>query len=283
MSQAALLSPETNGLVAEYHRGLLIKDSLPDIEQVIALTEAKTANNIVEAVAKRCQKEAAVIALQQGRQLIVDFCSGDTAITLAAIQRATAELNSSGYSLLVGKISSNHYRLSVKKHSSLGKRQSRLLWAAPDSVRFIIGQTWERAWSKIRGVTSEDNARNAAIDYKTWENEEHLRGREAQALKYKREWGERSISTLPKGVTGYTVPWALSRNEDGSYCLNALFPCVNRRMGTCKMPVRWTPEGPMVLLPTDFNYRLDIEEGLTAIFESPLNDFEWVLVNYELR
>ena len=310
MNGTALLSDQTAALVAQYEKGLSIIEKLPDTAQVMALYVAKMTTKVITAVQNQLTDEA-VVTLHQGKIVPIDFNS-ETPITAEALQHAREGLNSKGYFLLVCEVSRNHYKLLVGKHRAMSKRQSRLLWAAPSTVSFIIGLTWEKALRKLSGIFPKDDLRNAqidaesawieeaiqrqkvkeqkraaenpaAMDDKTWEIQNHLRYREAEAIirarRRAREYGERRIDSLPKGETGYIIPWALQSNEDGSYWLDPKRKCVNRAMGTSEMEVKWTRKGPMVLLPKDFNYQRTIKQSNYECFAGNKANFKWVLVN----
>lgn len=310
MNGTALLSDQTAALVDQYEKGLSIIEKLPDTAQVMALYVATITTKVIAAVQNQLTDEA-VVTLHQGKIVPIDFNS-ETPITAEALQHAREGLNRKGYFLLVCEVSRNHYKLLVGKHRAMSKRQSCLLWAAPSTVSFIIGLTWEKALRKLRGIFPEDDARDAqidaesarieaaiqkqkveeqrraaenpaAMDDETREIQRHLRYREAQALKHALEYGERSIDSLPKGDRGYAVPWALQRNKDGSYWLDPKGTCLNRAMGTAKMEVKWTPKGPMVFLPKDFNYQRTIKQSYYECFATNQANFKWVLVNSKLR
>jgi hypothetical protein len=161
------LSAQTKSFLDECERGLSIKDSLPDTAQRMALCTAKTTNDLVEAVAQIVQRDAVIVALQQGKRVLIDFSSGDTPITAESLQQAREELNSSGYSLLVGKVSEYSCKLLVGKHSPLSRRQSRLLWLAPSTARLVTATTWERAWRNLFRVNPQVDTQNKRIDRKS--------------------------------------------------------------------------------------------------------------------
>ncbi len=167
MDKHTHLSPQTESLVVEYERGLSIKDKLPDTAQVMALYTVKMTNDLVEAVAQIVQRDAVIVALQQGRQVLIDFSSADTPITTEALQLATEELNSSGYSLLAAKVSEDSCKLLVGKHSPLSRRQSRLLWLAPSAARLVTATTWERAWRKLFRISPKFDTSGGRIDSKS--------------------------------------------------------------------------------------------------------------------
>lgn len=167
MDKHTHLSPQTESFLVEYQRGLSIKDNLPDTAQVMALYTVKMTNDLVEAVAQIVQRDAVIVALQQGRRVLIDFSSADTPITAEALKLATEELNSSGYSLLAAKVSEYSCKLLVGKHSPLSRRQSRLLWLAPSAARLVAATTWERAWRKLFRVSPKVDTKNARIKRKS--------------------------------------------------------------------------------------------------------------------
>lgn len=274
MNETEFLSDETAELVAKIERELSIKEKLPNTAQVMAVYVVTMTTKVIKAVQNQLTNEAVVVALHQGKLVPIDFKS-ETAITAEAVKRAREGLNRSGYSLLVRKVSQNHYKLLVGKHRAVSKGQSRLLWAAPFTVSFIIGLTWEKALRKLSVIFPKDDVRNAQIDAENAWIEAAIR-RQRVEEQYRREGGERSIDSLPKDDTGYIIPWALKRNEDGSYWLDPKRKCVNRAMGTAEMAVKWTTEGPMVLLPKDFK---TIGQSNYECFATNQANFEWVLVN----
>lgn len=269
MNETEFLSDETAELVAQIERELSVKEKLPDTAQVMAVYVVTMTTKVIKTVHNQLTNEAVVVALHQGKLVPIDFNS-KTAITAEAVQHAREGLNRSGYSLLVRKVSRNHYKLFVGKLRAVSKRQSRLLWAAPSTVSFIIGLTWEKALQKLGGIFfSEDAAR--------------IQRQIFRKAAFDREYGVRSIDSLPEDHTGYTVPWSLKRNGNGSYWLDATGECLNRPLGTGAMEVKWTPEGPMVYLPKNFNYERFIKECHHECFATNQADFEWVLVNSEPR
>lgn len=269
MNETEFLSDETAELVAQIERELSIKEKLPDTAQVMAVYVVTMTTKVIKAVQNQLTNEAVVVALHQGKLVPIDFKS-ETAITAEAVKRAREGLNRSGYSLLVRKVSRNHYKLLVGKHRAVSKRQSRLLWAAPFTVSFIIGLTGEKALQKLGEIFfSEDYAR--------------IQRQKFREAAYYREYGVRSIDSLPEDHTGYITPWSLKSDKNGSYWLDATGTCLNRRAGTCAMEVKWTPEGPMVYLPKNFNYQRTIKDGHHECFATDQADFEWVLVNSEPR
>jgi hypothetical protein len=139
------LSPETESLIAEYERRLSIQDSLPDTAQAAALTCERLTNDLLEAVAREFNKDAAVRTLHQNRRVRIDFCPSDGPITKDAIRSARSVLNSSGYSLLVGKASGNSYRLLVGKLSARRQRQAFLVWTSATAIWFMTELSLERA------------------------------------------------------------------------------------------------------------------------------------------
>lgn len=205
MDKHTNLSPQTERLLIEYQRRLSIKDSLPDTAQVMAECTVKMTNDLVEAVAQIVQRDAVIVALQQGRRVLIDFSSADTPITAEALQLATEELNSSGYSLLVGKVSEYSCKLLVGKHSPLSRRQSRMLWLAPSAARLVTATTWERAWRKLfrvghkldtqggrnnrksKAKLSKSNAAHLLKEAEKREAEEEKRQRSADGAALKKE------------------------------------------------------------------------------------------------
>ncbi len=167
MDPNTTLSEETQRFITEYQRGMSIKDSLPDTAQAMALCTVKMTNDLVEAVAQIVQRDAVIVTLQQGRRVLIDFSSADTPITAESLQQAREELNSSGYSLLVGKVSEYSCKLLVGKHSPLSRRQSRLLWLAPSTVLMTAATAWARAWRKLFEVSPKVDTRNERIDRKS--------------------------------------------------------------------------------------------------------------------
>lgn len=275
MNRTAFLSDQTAALVAQYEKGLSIIEKLPDTAQVMALYVATITTEVITAVQNQLTDEA-VVTLYQGKIVPIDFNS-ETPITAEALRHAREGLNSKGYFLLVCEVSRNHYKLLVGKHRAMSKRQSRLLWAAPSTVSFIIGLTWEKALRKLSVIFPKDYVRNAQIDAENPWIEAAIQRQRVEG-QYRREDGKRSIDSLPKGETGYIIPWALKRNEDGSYWLGPKWTYSHTRFGTALMAVKWTTEGPMVLLPKDFNYQRTIGQGNYECFANS-GYFEWVLVN----
>ena len=287
------LSPETESFVVEYGRGMSIKDSLPDTAQAIALCTVKMTNDLVEAVAQIVQRDAVIVTLQQGRRVLIDFSSADTPITAESLQQAREELNSSGYSLLVGKVSEYSCKLLVGKHSPLSRRQSRLLWVTPSTVRFIIGLTWKRVRKTLNSalIEDEDNYRAKTEPWSNLLNSRQGVSRQGSRTttrgdywRYNSDACDIPIEALSAGNDAFTVPWALNRNDDGSYWLNPKYTCGERKRGTMQMRVRRTREGLIVNLPKKkLNHQRAVNQSYDDSFETNQADFEWVLVNSEPR
>lgn len=70
---------------------------------------------------------------------------------------------------------------------------------------------------------------------------------------------QRSLSRLPIGATGYTVPWAMRVDERGECWLKADYPYDNTSHGTMCMMVENTSRGFVVTIPVDYGHQWERE------------------------